>query len=197
MIKPLQRLRIKLSKRKRNSNKQDYYIFFFWQILVSISETSPIILYIRNAEKVFLESPRLYSLFQRLLKKLSGSVLILGSHILDSEDYCTEVDEKLTALFPYTVGIKPPEDETSLSSWKAQLEEDMKVLQIQDNRNHIAEVLASNDIECDDLNLICQADTILLSQYIEEIVVSAISYHLMNTKHPEYRNGKLIISSKR
>ncbi|KAK8692740.1 hypothetical protein V6N13_070347 [Hibiscus sabdariffa] len=36
----------------------------------------------------------------------------------------------------------------------------------------------------------------VLSNYIQEIVISAISYHLMNNKDPEYRNGKLIISSK-
>ncbi|KAA3459898.1 spastin [Gossypium australe] len=65
-----------------------------------------------------------------------------------------------------------------------------------DNRNHIAEVLAANDLECDDLGSICYADTMILGNYIEEIVVSAISYHLMNNKDPEYRNGKLVISSK-
>ena len=73
----------------------------------------------------------------------------------------------------------------------------MKVIQFQDNRNHIAEVLAANDIDCDDLNSICHADTILLGNKIEEIVVSAISYHLMNTKDPEYRNGKLVILANR
>ncbi|XP_054786817.1 uncharacterized protein LOC129293038 [Prosopis cineraria] len=172
------------------------FMHSLYKVLVSVSETSPIILYIRNAENLFLNSHALYSLFQRMLKKISGSVLILGSKILDSEDDCREVDEKLTVLFPYTIEIKPPEDEANLVSWKAKLEEDMKILQFQDSRNHIAEVLAENDIECDDLNNICHADTMLLSQYTEEMVVSAISHHLMNNKHPEYRNGKLIISAK-
>lgn len=117
--------------------------------------------------------------------------------MLDSDDDCREVDERLTTLFPYNIDIQPPQDETHLVSWKAQLEEDMKMLQFQDNKNHIAEVLAANDLECDDLASICQADTIVLSSYIEEIVISAISYHLMKNKEPEYRNGKLIISSKR
>ena len=132
-----------------------------------------------------------------MIKKLSGSVLILGSQILDSEDDCKEVDERFSALFPYNIEIKAPEDETHLGSWKGQLEKDMKDIQFQDNRNHIAEVLAANDIDCDDLNSICHGDTILLSNYIEEIVVSALSYHLMNTKDPEYRNGKLVISANR
>lgn len=131
-----------------------------------------------------------------MIKKLSGSVLILGSQI-DIEGDCKEIDERITMLFPYNIDIKPPEDETHLGNWKGQLEEDMKIIQFQDNRNHIAEVLAANDIDCDDLNSICHSDTMILSNYIEEIVVSAISFHLMNTKDPEYRNGKLVISANR
>ncbi|KAJ6874774.1 hypothetical protein NC652_034472 [Populus alba x Populus x berolinensis] len=167
-----------------------------YQVLVSVSERSSIILYLRDAEKLLLQSQRMYNLLDKLLKKLSGNVLILGSRMLDQEDDCKEVDERLAMLFPYNIEIKPPEDETHLVSWKAQLEEDMKKIQFQDNKNHIAEVLAANDIECDGLSSICHADTMVLSNYIEEIVVSAISYHLMNNKDPEYRNGKLLISSK-
>uniref|UniRef100_A0A2P2ILZ3 Uncharacterized protein LOC107643102 isoform X2 n=1 Tax=Rhizophora mucronata TaxID=61149 RepID=A0A2P2ILZ3_RHIMU len=37
----------------------------------------------------------------------------------------------------------------------------------------------------------------VLSNYMGEIFVSAISYHLMNNKDPEYRNGKLVMSSDR
>ncbi|EOY23377.1 P-loop containing nucleoside triphosphate hydrolases superfamily protein [Theobroma cacao] len=175
---------------------QKLFLQSLYKVLVSVSETGSIILYLRDVEKLLLRSQRLYNLFQKLLNKLSGSVLILGSRMLDPEDDRREVDQRLSVLFPYNIEIKPPEDETRLDSWKAQLEEDMKVLQIQDNRNHIAEVLAANDLECDDLGSICQADTMILSNYIEEIVVSAISYHLMNNKDPEYRNGKLVISSK-
>ncbi|KAJ6677224.1 AAA ATPASE putative [Salix viminalis] len=167
-----------------------------YQVLVSVSERSSIILYLRDAEKLLLQSQRMYNLFDKLLKKLSGNVLILGSRMLDQEDDCKEVDERIAMLFPYNIEIKPPEDETHLVSWKAQLEEDMKKIQFQDNKNHIAEVLAANDIECDGLSSICHADTMVLSNYIEEIVVSAISYHLMKNKDPEYRNGKLVISSK-
>lgn len=136
-------------------------------------------------------------MFQKMLKKLSGAVLILGSRIVDLGEDNREVDERLTALFPYNIEIRPPENESHLVSWKTQLEEDMKMIQVQDNKNHIMEVLSSNDLDCDDLGSICIADTIDVSNYIEEIVVSAVSYHLMNNKDPEYRNGKLVISSKR
>lgn len=170
---------------------------FFLQVLVSISETGSIILYLRDVEKLLLQSQRLNNFFNKLLNKLSGSVLILGSRMLDPQEGCREVDERLSLLLPYNIKITRPEDETHLVSWNAQFEEDMKVIQFQDNKNHIAEVLAANDLECDDLGSICHADTMVLSNYIEEIVVSAISFHFMNSKEPEYRNGKLVISSKR
>ncbi|KAH7538125.1 uncharacterized protein LOC107414667 [Ziziphus jujuba] len=166
-----------------------------YKVLVSKSETGSIILYVRDIEKLLLQSQRLYNLFHKMLKKLTGSVLVLGSRMLDPEDDCKEVDERLASLFPYNIEITPPEDENHLVSWKAQLEEDMKLIQFQDNKNHIAEVLAANDLECDDLASVCQTDTMILSNHIEEIVLSAISYHLMNNKDPEYRNGKLVISS--
>ncbi|KAL5984717.1 hypothetical protein ACLOJK_041339 [Asimina triloba] len=166
-----------------------------YKVLFSVSKTDPIVLYLRDVEKL-LRSQRAYNLFQKLLRKLSGPVLILGSRTLDLDNDYGEVDERLSILFPYNIEIKPPEDETHLVSWKSKLEEDMKMIKFQDNRNHIIEVLAANDLDCDDLGSICVPDTMVLSNYIEEIVVSAISHHLMNTKEPEYRNGKLVISSK-
>ncbi|GFZ16437.1 P-loop containing nucleoside triphosphate hydrolases superfamily protein [Actinidia rufa] len=158
-------------------------------------KTNPIVLYLRDVEKLLFRSQRIYNLFQNMLKKLSGPVLILGSRIVDMGTDYKEVDERLSALFPYNIEIRAPEDENHLVSWKSQLVEDMKMIQYQDNRNHIIEVLAANDLDCNDLGSICVADTMVLSNYIEEIVVSAISYHLMNKKDPEYRNGKLVISS--
>ncbi|XP_052171401.1 uncharacterized protein LOC127787408 [Diospyros lotus] len=166
-----------------------------YKVLHSISKTNPIVLYLRDVDKLLYRSKRIHNLFHKMLKKLSGPVLILGSRIVDSDTGSREVDETLSSLFPYNIEIRPPEDESHLVSWKTQLEEDMKMMQYQDNRNHIMEVLAANDLDCDDLTSICVADTIVLSKYIEEIVVSAISYHLMNNKNPEYRNGKLAISS--
>ncbi|KAL6280491.1 hypothetical protein ACE6H2_017372 [Prunus campanulata] len=167
-----------------------------YRVLVFVSNTCPIVLYVRDVDKLLSRSQRIYNLFQKMLKKLSGAVLILGSRIVDLGEDNREVDERLTALFPYNIEIRPPENESHLVSWKTQLEEDMKMIQVQDNKNHIMEVLSSNDLDCDDLGSICIADTIDISNYIEEIVVSAVSYHLMNNKDPEYRNGKLVISSK-
>ncbi|KAF7810386.1 ribosome biogenesis ATPase RIX7-like isoform X1 [Senna tora] len=165
-----------------------------YKVLVFVSKTYPIVLYLRDVDKLFYRSQRAYKLFQRMLERLSGPVLILGSRVLDSAHDYREEDEKLASLFPYNIEIRPPEDESHLISWKSQLEEDMKKIKVQDNKNHIMEVLAANDLDCDELDSICVADTMVLSNYIEEIVVSAISYHLMKNRDPEYRNGKLVIS---
>uniref|UniRef100_A0A803PNQ4 AAA+ ATPase domain-containing protein n=1 Tax=Cannabis sativa TaxID=3483 RepID=A0A803PNQ4_CANSA len=167
-----------------------------YRVLASVSKTGPIVLYLRDVEKFLCRSQRIYNLFQKMLNKLTGSVLILGSQVYDPKDEYRELDEKISALFTYTIEIRPPEDESQNVSWKSKLEEDMRMIQVKDNRNHIMEVLSANDLDCDDLDSICIEDTMVLSNYIEEIVVSAISYHLMNNKNPEYRNGKLIISSK-
>ncbi|KAL8124706.1 hypothetical protein AgCh_012381 [Apium graveolens] len=117
--------------------------------------------------------------------------------MLESDDACRDIDEKITKLFSYTINIKPPGDESSLMSWKSQLEEDTKTIQSLDKKNHIAEVLTANDLECYDLDSICQADSKVLNDHIQRIVVSALTFHLMKNKEPEYRNGKLLISSKR
>ncbi|KAI3407270.1 AAA domain-containing protein [Psidium guajava] len=166
-----------------------------YKVLAFVSKSSPIVLYLRDVEKLLSRSQRIYNFFQKMLKKLSGSVLILGSRILDPDNDYGEVDDRLAALFPYNIEIRPPEDENHLVSWKSQLEDDMKMIKVQDNRIHIMEVLSANDLDCDDLESIHVADTMVLGNYIEEIVVSAISYHLMNNKDPDYRNGKLLISS--
>ncbi|VAH59206.1 unnamed protein product [Triticum turgidum subsp. durum] len=167
-----------------------------YKVLHKVSKKSPIVLYIRDVEKFLQKSPKMFLLFEKLLAKLEGPVLLLGSRIVDMDFDDDELDDRLSALFPYNIDIKPPKNENCLVSWNSQLEEDMKIIQFQDNRNHITEVLAENDLECLDLGSICLSDTMGLSKYIEEIVVSAVSYHLMNHKDPEYRNGKLILSAK-
>uniref|UniRef100_A0A7N0UWT8 AAA+ ATPase domain-containing protein n=1 Tax=Kalanchoe fedtschenkoi TaxID=63787 RepID=A0A7N0UWT8_KALFE len=166
-----------------------------YKVLVTVSKSSPVVVYLRDVEKLVFRSQRIYNLFEKMLKKLSGPVLILGSRIVDLNDGNREVDDKLSAMFPYNIEIRPPEDASHLVSWKSQLEEDMKKIQLQDNKNHILEVLAANDLVCDDLDSICLGDTVALSDYIEEIVVSALSHYLMNNEDHDYRNGKLVISS--
>ncbi|GJR83283.1 putative adenosinetriphosphatase [Tanacetum coccineum] len=171
------------------------FVQTLYKVLTNTANNSPIVLYLRDVEKFLGRSQRINTLFQKMLKKISGPILILGSRVADFDKDYNLVDERVTTVFPYTIDIKPPEEENHLVNWKNQLQEDMKMIQFQDNRNHISEVLASNDLDCDDLGTLCVDDAIVLSKYIEEIVVSAISHHLMNTKNPNYRNGKLVISA--
>ncbi|XP_072968810.1 uncharacterized protein [Typha angustifolia] len=184
--------------RRTSSWSFDEHIFIksLYKVLVRVSRSNPVVLYIRDVEDFMQRSKRMPVLFQKMLNRLSGPVLVLGSRLVESDSDYRDVDRTLSSLFTYNIEIKPPEDETHLVSWKSQLEEDMKMIQIQDNRNHITEVLAANDLDCDDLGSICLSDAMVLSNYIEEIIISAVSYHLMNNKDPDYRNGKLIISSK-
>ncbi|PWA66454.1 ATPase, AAA-type, core, P-loop containing nucleoside triphosphate hydrolase [Artemisia annua] len=171
------------------------FVQTLYKVLTNTANNSPIVLYLRDVEKFLGRSQRINTLFEKMLKKISGPILILGSRVADFDNDYNVVDERVTSLFPYTIDIKAPEEENHLVSWKNQLQEDMKMIQFQDNRNHINEVLASNDLDCDDLGSLCVDDAIVLSKYIEEIVVSAISHHLVNTKNPNYRNGKLVISA--
>ncbi|KAK1698454.1 hypothetical protein QYE76_015151 [Lolium multiflorum] len=167
-----------------------------YKVMISVAESDPVILYIRDVDRFLHRSERTPSMFQKMLGKLSGQVLILGSRLLNSDAEYNDVDAIVSGMFPYHVDIKPPEEEIHLNGWKTQMEEDAKKIQIQDNRNHIIEVLSANDLDCDDLSSICQADTMVLSNYIDEIIVSAVSYHLVHNKDPEYKNGKLLLSSK-
>lgn len=162
-----------------------------------MSKAHPIVLYIRDVDKLLSRSQRMYNMFQKMMERLSGSLLILGSEILDLGLEDKLDDDRLTALFPYNIEIRPPDDEKHLISWKTQLEKDMKLIQAQDNKNHVVEVLSANDLECHDLDSVCMADTMALSRNIEEIVMAAVSHHLMNTRDPDYRNGRLVISSGR
>ncbi|KAI5067328.1 hypothetical protein GOP47_0017856 [Adiantum capillus-veneris] len=168
-----------------------------YRVLLKLSEVKPTVLYLRDVENLVFSGAKTFSLFQRMINKLTGPVFIMGSRILQSSEneQVAPICEKLAALFPYNIHIKPPQDNAKLVSWRSQLEEDMKAIQAQDNRNHISEVLTANDVECDDLDSISFPDTLLISNFVEEIVVSAISHHLMNVDSPQYRNGRLIISS--
>ncbi|KAL8196263.1 hypothetical protein R6Q57_025263 [Mikania cordata] len=173
---------------------EKHFVQTLYKVLTSTSKNTPIVLYLRDVEKFLGKSQRINTLLHKMLKKISGPILILGSQVADLNTDYIIVDERITFVFPYIIDIKPPEEEDHLVSWKNQLQEDMKMIQFQDNRNHISEVLAANDLECDDLGSICVADTFDLRKYIDEVVVSAISHHLTNTKYPDYRNGRLVIS---
>ncbi|XP_013660076.1 uncharacterized protein LOC106365175 [Brassica napus] len=126
-----------LDSTKRSTDlcfKEKFFLQSLYKVVVSVSETNPLIIYLMDVEKL-LESERFYKLFQILLNKISGPVLILGSRVLVPEDDIQEVDEGVSTLFPYNIEIRPPEDESQLLSWKNRLEDDMKMVKFQDNKN--------------------------------------------------------------
>ncbi|XP_058775372.1 uncharacterized protein LOC131649633 [Vicia villosa] len=181
--------------KSRDCFQEKLFLYSLYKVLVSISQTDSVILYIKNVEKIFLRSPRMYSFFKKLFDKISGPVLILGSRSDDLKDDCTEVNEKLTMLFPYNIEIKPPQDKAHLKIWTEQLKKAMEKTSLEDKTTRIAEVFATNDIDCTVLDSISRSDMMLLSKHTEEIVASSIFYHLKNTENPEYRNGILTISA--
>lgn len=173
-------------------------LFFILQIITSVSECNPVIIYIRDVNLLLGVSDKAHSMFKKMLSKLSGKVLIIGSHFLESDEDSYYVDEDVSDLFPFILETKPPTEATQLVKWKTQMEEDTKNTQGQILTNVVAEALSANSLECDDLDSFDPDDDFKdIANYLEEIMAPAVSYHLMNNKDPEYRNGKLIISSER
>uniref|UniRef100_A0A0E0MZF7 AAA+ ATPase domain-containing protein n=1 Tax=Oryza rufipogon TaxID=4529 RepID=A0A0E0MZF7_ORYRU len=165
-------------------------------IIVSASEISPVILYIRDVDDLLGSSEKAYCMFQKMLKKLSGRVIVIGSQFLDDDEDREDIEESVCALFPCILETKPPKDKVLLEKWKTQMEEDSNNNNNQVVQNYIAEVLAENNLECEDLSSInADDDCKIIVAYLEEIITPSVSYHLMNNKNPKYRNGNLVISS--
>ncbi|KAJ1284389.1 hypothetical protein BS78_03G200000 [Paspalum vaginatum] len=166
-----------------------------YEVVVSASECSPVILYIRDVDVVLGSSERAYSEFQKMLNKLSGRVSIIGSHFLDDKEDCCDVDDYVIDLFPYILETCPPKDAAHLEKWKTQMEKDMEQSKIEFLTNQVSGVLSTYNLECDDLSSIPGDDHVTILSYLDDILAPAVSYHLMNNKDPEYKNGRLILSS--
>uniref|UniRef100_A0A453F2Z5 DUF7751 domain-containing protein n=2 Tax=Aegilops tauschii subsp. strangulata TaxID=200361 RepID=A0A453F2Z5_AEGTS len=169
-----------------------------YKMITSVSECNPVIVYIRDVNLLLGASDAACSMFKKMLSKLSGRILIIGSYFLESDADGDDVDEVVSDIFPYILETKPPKEETDLVKWKTQIEEDTKKTKGQIFTNMIAEVLSANSLICDDLDSLDPDDDLqTIASYVEEIMAPAVSYHLMDNKVPEYRNGKLIIPAER
>ncbi|KAE8815669.1 Spastin [Hordeum vulgare] len=167
-----------------------------YKLIASVSECNPVIIYIRDVNLLLGASDTACSLFKKMLSKLSGRVLIIGSYFLESDEDSDDVDEVVSDIFPCVLETKPPKEEADLVKWKTQIEEDTKKTKGQIFTNMIAEVLSANSLICDDLDsLDPDEDLKTIASYMEEIMAPAVSYHLMDNKVPKYRNGKLVIPS--
>lgn len=137
-------------------------------------------------------------MFQNMLNKQFGRVLIIGSHFLDANQDSDDINKDLTDLFPYILETRPPNEEAHLQRWRRQMKNDMIKARDEILTHQIAGILSSYNLECDDLSSISSLDDYVdIASYLEDILAPAVSYHLMNNQDPKYRNGRLIISSTR
>ncbi|XP_066306587.1 uncharacterized protein [Miscanthus floridulus] len=166
-----------------------------YKIVVSASACSPIILYIRDVDIILRTSPRAFCMFQKMLNKQFGRVLIIGSHFLDDNQDIDGINKDLTDLFPYILETGPPNEEAHLQRWTRQMRNDMIKAQDEILKHQIVGGLSSYNLECDDLSSISLDDYVEIASYLEDILAPAVSYHLMNNQDPKYRNGRLILSS--
>ncbi|KXG32842.2 hypothetical protein SORBI_3003G213100 [Sorghum bicolor] len=155
-----------------------------YKIIVSASACSPVVLYIRDVDIILRSSPRVLCMFQKMLNKQFGKVLIIGSHFLDANQDIDDINKDLTDLFPYILETRPPNEEAHLQRWTRQMRIDM--IKARD------EILAHH---CDDLSSISLDDYVEIASYLEDILAPAVAYHFMNNQDPKYRNGRLILSS--
>jgi hypothetical protein len=72
------------------------------------------------------------------------------------------IEMRMREFIPYHLEVKPPENETHIHYWKRQIEEDIEIRKIRDNRNNIKEVLSANNLDHDDLSSICAIDSQIL-----------------------------------
>ena len=108
-----------------NTCIMNWYIKPILQIIVSASSCSPVILYIRDVDIILRSSPRAFCMFQKMLNKQFGRVLIIGSHFLDDNQDSDDINKDLTDLFPYILETRPPNEEAHLQRWTRQMRNDM------------------------------------------------------------------------
>jgi hypothetical protein len=72
------------------------------------------------------------------------------------------IEMRMREFIPYHLEVKPPENKTHIHYWKRQIEEDIEIRKIRDNRNNIKEVLSANNLDHDDLSSICAIDSQIL-----------------------------------
>lgn len=136
-------------------------------------------------------------MFQKMLNKQFGRVLIIGSHFLDDNQDSDDINKDLTNLFPYILETRPPNEGAHLQRWTRQMRNDMIKARDEILKHQIVGGLSSYNLECDDLSSISLDDYVEIASYLEDILAPAVSYHLMNNQDPKYRNGRLILSSTR
>ncbi|CAL4948651.1 unnamed protein product [Urochloa decumbens] len=166
-----------------------------YKVIDFVSECSPIIVYISQVNELLGSSPKAHSLFKKMLSKLSGRVLIIGSHFLNGDQDSDDVGESVKELFPYILETKAPKEEAHLQKWKTQMESDLEKAKDEKFKTQAEGILAAKNVECGDLSSIPRDEYLVMGKHLEDIIAPAVAYHLMKNKGPQYKNGKLTLSS--
>ncbi|KAM3374559.1 hypothetical protein P3S68_013273 [Capsicum galapagoense] len=166
-----------------------------FEVVIRESRNSPVILFMKDAEKTTAGNSVSYSMYKSWLEKIPDNIVIIGSHIHSDdhkeEDSFGKMQDKgkqvastnkfLTKLFPNKVVIYMPQDEALLSTWKRQLDQDAETLTVKENFNS----LKSNSsaawigLECNGLETLCIKDHNFSVKSAEKVVGWALSHNLM------------------
>ncbi|CAN6690483.1 unnamed protein product [Malus baccata var. baccata] len=176
------------------------------------SKSLPLIVFLKDIEKVMAGNPYAYSVLKSKLANLPENVVVIGSHTqLDNrkekdnlggrlrdrskETPKTKEQVQLSRIFTNTVTIQLPHDDALLSDLKQQLERDVETLKSQSNIVTIRSVLNRVSVDCPDLESLRIKDLVLTTESVDKVVGWAVSHHLMHCSDALVKDDKLVIST--
>ncbi|XP_048442588.1 spastin-like isoform X2 [Pyrus x bretschneideri] len=180
------------------------------EVATNESKSLPLIVFLKDIEKVMAGNPDAYSVLKSKLANLPENVVVIGSHTqLDNrkekdnlggrlhdrskETSKTMKQVQLSRIFPNKVIM--PQDEALLSDWKQQFERDVETLKSQSNIVTIRSVLNRVSVDCPDLESLCIKDLALTTESVDKVVGWAVSHHLMHCSDALVKDDKLVIST--
>ncbi|PHU16001.1 hypothetical protein BC332_17206 [Capsicum chinense] len=178
-----------------------------FEVVIRESRNSPVILFMKDAEKTMAGNSVSYSMYKSWLEKIPDNIVIIGSHI-HSDDHKEEdsfgkmqykgkqvasTNKFLTKLFPNKVVIYMPQDEALLSTWKQQLDQDAENLKVKENFNSLKTVLSRIELECNGLETLCIKDHNFSVKSTEKVVGWALRNHLMRNTQADV-DMRLVLS---
>ncbi|GBG61140.1 hypothetical protein CBR_g19216 [Chara braunii] len=176
------------------------------EVVMSEAAKGPLILYIRNVEKLFVGNFDRYVKLERL-EKNQARVVVFGSHTSESrkdkDHFGSRLDDPkgelskttkfLYKLFPTRISVQPPQDERALEEWNKKLEKDTEILRAEHNRQRIRLVLSHIAVPNEELESLCIDSHLLTVDTAEKAVGLAASRYLRTSSEALERNGKLVI----
>ncbi|KAB2609589.1 cell division control protein 48 E-like [Pyrus ussuriensis x Pyrus communis] len=166
------------------------------QVATNESKSLPLIVFLKDIEKVMAGNPNAYSVLKSKLSNLPENVVDnLGGRLHDrsKETSKTMKQVQLSRIFPNKVTM--PQDEALLSDWKQQSERDVETLKSQSNIVTIRSVLNRVSVDCPDLESLCIKDLVLTTESVDKVVGWAVSHHLMHCSDALVKDDKLVIST--